>query len=265
MNSLKDELHYLFSGQGMPYEKVAIMVAVIVTVIMTVLMGNNFAKNAHVAVIDLDNSQYSHAFIDKLDASQYMEVTAVINSPADARSFFYRDQNVAVIYLPHGLEKDRYTAAASSIEAFYDNTNTAQTADIKIALNELIASDNMQAAGGNAEASGLALHERNLFNSAASTSNGETQGFLFFFSSMFFTFATIGMVPRLRLNGKLGKTLTEGTPFDLMMRIVPYGGCLLTGLFVGMAILRIWGIWSFPGMYWSFCLPRSFIFLYWGC
>ena len=28
MNSLKDELRYLFSGQGMPYEKVAVMVAV---------------------------------------------------------------------------------------------------------------------------------------------------------------------------------------------------------------------------------------------
>ena len=43
MNSLKDELRYLFSGQGMPYEKVAVMVAVVITVFMTVLLGNNFA------------------------------------------------------------------------------------------------------------------------------------------------------------------------------------------------------------------------------
>ena len=44
MNSLKDELRYLFSGQGMPYEKVAVMVAVVITVFMTVLLGNNFAR-----------------------------------------------------------------------------------------------------------------------------------------------------------------------------------------------------------------------------
>ena len=240
MNSLKDELRYLFSGQGMPYEKVAVMVAVVITVFMTVLLGNNFAKDAHIAVIDLDNSKYSHEIIDKLNASQYMKVTAVLNTPAEPKTLFYRDQNVAVVYLPRDLEKNRYTADAGSIGVFYDNTNTAQTADIKSALNELIAIDNQQAAGGAAQ-SGISLHERNLFNPAASTSNGETQGFLFFFSSMFFTFATIGMIPRLRLSGKLDRILEQGNPFDLMVRIVPYGGCLLTALFVGMAILRIWG------------------------
>ena len=246
MNSLKDELRYLFSGQGMPYEKVAVMVAVVITVFMTVLLGNNFAKDAHIAVIDLDNSKYSHEIIDKLNASQYMKVTAVLNTPAEPKTLFYRDQNVAVVYLPRDLEKNRYTADAGSIGVFYDNTNTAQTADIKSALNELIAIDNQQAAGGAAQ-SGISLHERNLFNPAASTSNGETQGFLFFFSSMFFTFATIGMIPRLRLSGKLDRILEQGNPFDLMVRIVPYGGCLLTALFVGMAILRIWGDMVFSG------------------
>ena len=63
MNSLRDELHFLFSGHGMPYEKVAIMVAVVVTVLLTVLLGNNFARDARVAVIDLDNSRYSHEVI----------------------------------------------------------------------------------------------------------------------------------------------------------------------------------------------------------
>ena len=257
MNSLKDELRYLFSGQGMPYEKVAVMVAVVITVFMTVLLGNNFAKDAHIAVIDLDNSKYSHEIIDKLNASQYMKVTAVLNTPAEPKTLFYRDQNVAVVYLPRDLEKNRYTADAGSIGVFYDNTNTAQTADIKSALNELIAIDNQQAAGGAAQ-SGISLHERNLFNPAASTSNGETQGFLFFFSSMFFTFATIGMIPRLRLSGKLDRILEQGNPFDLMVRIVPYGGCLLTALFVGMAILRIWGDMVFSGHVLTFLFTQFF-------
>ena len=257
MNSLKDELRYLFSGQGMPYEKVAVMVAVVITVFMTVLLGNNFAKDAHIAVIDLDNSKYSHEIIDKLNASQYMKVTAVLNTPAEPKTLFYRDQNVAVVYLPRDLEKNRYTADAGSIGVFYDNTNTAQTADIKSALNELIAIDNQQAAGGAAQ-SGISLQERNLFNPAASTSNGETQGFLFFFSSMFFTFATIGMIPRLRLSGKLDRILEQGNPFDLMVRIVPYGGCLLTALFVGMGILRIWGDMVFSGHVLTFLFTQFF-------
>ena len=120
-------------------------------------------------------------FITKIRS--LMQVTAVLNTPAEPKTLFYRDQNVAVIYLPRDLEKNRYSADAGSIGVFYDNTNTAQTADIKAALNELIAIDNQQAAGNQSQ-SGISLHERNLFNPAASTSNGETQGFLFFFSSM---------------------------------------------------------------------------------
>ena len=257
LNSLRDEVNFLFSGMGMPYQKVALMVAVVCTVIFTITLGNNTVQEAPVAVVDLDNSKYSHEIIDKLNASQYMKVTAVLNTPAEPKTLFYRDQNVAVVYLPRDLEKNRYTADAGSIGVFYDNTNTAQTADIKSALNELIAIDNQQAAGGAAQ-SGISLHERNLFNPAASTSNGETQGFLFFFSSMFFTFATIGMIPRLRLSGKLDRILEQGNPFDLMVRIVPYGGCLLTALFVGMAILRIWGDMVFSGHVLTFLFTQFF-------
>ena len=255
MNSLKDELKFLFSGQGMPYEKVAIMVAVVVTVLLTLLLGNNFARDARVAVIDLDNSRYSHEVIQQINASQYMKVTAVINTAVDPKSFFYRDECVAVVYMPKDLEKNRYTNTASSIGVFYDNTNTAQTADIKAALNEIVAANNQMAAGTAADTS-LSLHERNLFNPAGSTSNGETQGFLFFFSSMFFVFATIGMIPRLRLSGKLAKIYAEGTPFDLLVRLIPYGGCLLTAFFIGMAILRIWGDMVFSGSLFVFLFSQ---------
>lgn len=257
MNSLKDEVKYLFSGQGMPYEKVAIMVAVVITVLFTVLFGNNFAKDAKVAVIDLDNSKYSQELINKINASQYMKVTAVLNMATEPQKLFYRDQNVAVIYLPRNLEKNRYSGQSADIGVFYDNTNSAQTADIKIALNEIVGMDN-QIAAGVTNAGGLTLSERNLFNPAASTSNGETQGFLFFFSSMFFTFATIGIIPRLRLSGKLAKTLEEGTPFNLMVRILPYGGCLLTAIFIGLAILRIWGDMVFTGHVITFLFVQFF-------
>lgn len=72
-------------------------------------------------------------------------------------------------------------------------------------------------------------------------------GFLFFFSSMFFVFATIGMIPRLKLERKFTKTLEDGDPFAVLVRLIPYGACLLTALFVGLAILRIFGDLVFSG------------------
>lgn len=246
MRALRDEVRYLFSGQGMPYEKVAIMVAVVITLFMGLLLSSNVARDAKIAVIDMDNSRYSHELIEKLDASTYMKVSAALNTPTDPQTLCYQDENAAVIYLPQGLEKDRYAGVATQIGAFYDNTNTALTAEVKAALNEIVAIDNQTLAGadmtGRSINGSLTLSTRNLFNPAGSNSNGEVLGFLFFFSSMFFTFATIGMVPRLRLNGKLAKTLEEGNPFKLMVRIVPYAVSLITALFIGLAILRL--VWD---------------------
>lgn len=262
MNSLKDEIKYLFSGQGMPYEKVSLMIAIIVTVLLTVLLRNNFIKDANVAVIDLDNSKYSHELIDKINASPYIQVSAVINVPTEPTTLFYEDKNVAVVYFPQNLEKDFYGNQAIGIGVFYDNTNSAQTGTIKSALNEIIVEENQSLIPTTTSSAGIILNARNLFNPVSSTSNGQTQGFLFFFSSMFFTFATIGMIPRLRLSGKLDKILRTGSPLDLLVRLIPYGGCLLTAFFVGMAILHIWGDMIFAGHILTFIFTQIFyIFL----
>ena len=252
MNSLRDEIRFPFSGQGMPYEKVCLMVAAVVCIVLGTMLSSNISNDAKVAVIDLDNSAYSHELTSRIDASEYMKVTTVLNTPVDPTTLFYRDQAVAVVYFPRGLEKDRYTGAASNIGVFYDNTNTAQTSDIKVALNELIGLDNAAAQGDpgstNDSLNGtIGLADRNLFNPNGSNYNVEVQGFLFFFGSMFFTFATIGMVPRLRLSHQLDKILLEGTPWDILVRLVPYGACLIVSFVFGMAILRILGDMTFSG------------------
>lgn len=244
--SLLDELKFLFSGQGMPYEKVCIMVAMVISVVLSVLLSGNFSKDAPVAVIDLDNSRYSRELITKIDSSEYMEVTAIVNSPMNPEELCYRDKVVAVVFLPQGLEKNRYAGDAAPIGIFYDNSNTAQTADIKEAMPEIVAIDNAIFAGGGSSG-GLTLNSRSLFNPAGSTSNTQTQGFLFFFGSMFFTFATIGMVPRLRLSNRYNRMLTGGTPFDLLGRLTPYIFCLVVSIFLGLAVLRVWGDLVFSG------------------
>ena len=81
LNSLRDEVNFLFSGMGMPYQKVALMVAVVCTVIFTITLGNNTVREAPVAVVDLDNSKYSHELTETINASPFMQVKAVFNTP----------------------------------------------------------------------------------------------------------------------------------------------------------------------------------------
>ena len=255
--SLISEINFLLSGKGMPYEKVCIMVAMVVTVILSVMLSGNFSKDAPVAVIDLDNSRYSRELITKINSSEYMKVTDIINSPLKPEELFYRDQVDAVIFLPQGLEKNRYDGSQANIGVFYDNSNTAQTANIKEALPELVAIDNAMASGASSS-SGLTLNTRVLFNPSGSTSNAQTQGFLFFFGAMFFTFATIGMVPRLKMTKQYEQIILNGSPWDFVGRVIPYAFCLIVSFFLGMAVLRVWGDLIFSGRILEFLLIEIF-------
>lgn len=247
----------------MPYEKVCLMVAMVITIFMSVILSGNIAKDAKVAIIDLDNSAYTRSLINRIEASEFMKVTAVLNTPQDPKELFYQDRAVTVVYFPQGLEKDRYTGTATNIGVFYDNTNTANTSNIKEALNEIIGLDNAAASGDvgssndNLQGS-VSLAVRNLFNPQDSKDNGETLGFLLFFGSMFFTFATIGMIPRLRLSHQLDEVLLHGTPWDLLIRLLPYGFCLLVSWVVGLAILRVWGDLTFSGSLLTFLFVQLF-------
>lgn len=247
----------------MPYEKVCLMVAMVITIFMSVILSGNIAKDAKVAIIDLDNSAYTRSLINRIEASEFMKVTAVLNTPQDPKELFYQDRAVTVVYFPQGLEKDRYTGVATNIGVFYDNTSTANTSNIKEALNEIIGLDNAAASGDvgssndNIQGS-VSLAVRNLFNPQDSKDNGETLGFLLFFGSMFFTFATIGMIPRLRLSHQLDEVLLHGTPWDLLIRLLPYGFCLLVSWVVGLAILRVWGDLTFSGSLLTFLFVQLF-------
>lgn len=250
------EFRFLFSGKGMPYDKVALMVALVCSVLFTITFHYNYSKEAPVAVIDLDNSRYSHELITKIDASPYMEVQTVMNTPIDPNTMFYNDKCVAVVYFPQNFEKEYYASSKADVGVFYDNTNTAQSAGIKESLNEILGTETAMMYGG--ENGGLSLVDRALYNPQDSGADGEILGFLFFFSSMFFVFATIGMVPRLRMTGELERHLREGTPLDLMARIVPYGAILIGALFIGMVVLKYFNDLTFSGNPFFFLLLQIF-------
>lgn len=262
MNSLKDEIHFLFSGRGMPYEKVSLIVAIVITVFFTAAMGYNYTRDVNVVVVDLDHSRTSQELVEMVNSSRHMKVGTVIYTPADPKTFFYEDKAYAVICLPKDLERDVYSGQSVNIGLYCDYTNIALTADIQVAMNEITAELNAMSAESAGSSGGLAVSTRYLFNPNSTTSNSETEGFLFFFSSMFFTFATIGMVPRLKLEHKWEDLMENGSPFDLMMRILPYMGCLITALMVGMAILRVWGNMVISGNFLLFMGLQ--IFYIWG-
>ncbi len=264
MHSLKDELVFFFSSRGMPYVRVAIVVATVVTILLGGLLSNNYSKDVNVTVIDLDNSKYSHEFIEKMNASPFIKINAVLNMATEPARLFYEDKCVAVVYLPKDFEKNHYNNSANEIGVFYDNTNSSQTGDLKVAINELIAIENQMTAASNPAtaayaSSGIAIKERVLFNPVNSSSNGEVLAFLFFFSSMFYVFATIGIIPRLRLEHKWEKELHNGNPFGVFIRIIPYSICLIVALFYGMAVLRIVGDLTITGNIFVFLLS---LFIY---
>lgn len=254
MKFLNDELNYFFSGKGMPYEKVAIMVAVVVTLLFSALLSHNYIQKGEIVVIDVDNSKTSRTLVETMNASPYIKVKAVLNMPTEPQKLLQQDACLAVIYIPAGFEKNRYEQSAASVGVFYDNITSAPTANLKSALNGIVGMENAKmtaitrAAQGLPPASGgISLKERLLFNPNGSASNSTIVGFLFFFGSMFFVFASIGMTARLRLERKWQEQILTGTPFDLIVRTLPYCICLFVSFFVGMGILRVIGDLSFTG------------------
>lgn len=248
MSALRDEIKFLLQGRGMPYEKVALMVSVVITVIFSAMLGLNYAKDTPITVIDLDNSRFSHELVVTLDNSQYLDVQAVINTPADPKTFMYRDKSYAVIYIPEGTEKRHYNGEICDVGMILDNTSASALSGAREALNEIVAEVNSPKLGtGDTISGAMMLRERRLFNPVDSASNGEVMGFLIFFSSMFLSFAQLGMIPRLRIEGKLGIHLRSGVVFSLMQRTIPYCCCWLGANFIGLVILRFWGDINFSG------------------
>lgn len=270
MNSLKDEIEYLFAGQGMPYHKVSILVALIISVLFTAIYTDNYIKEANVAVIDIDNSRFSRTFIEKLNSSPAINIKSVYYTPENPDKLMYHDEHVAVIYIPHDFEKKRYSITPNNIGIYYDNTNAAQLANLREAINEIVGETNavigieqVQKLGLNSEQlqgvmQNISLKERLLFNPVDSHSNSSTLGILYFFGSMFLVFAIIGLVPRLKLEGKWHAELQKSS-VDLMLRIIPYVVCYTVSIIVGLFVTKIIGDLTTQGNYFTLLLATALL------
>ena len=277
MRFLKDELANFFSGKDMSYEKVSIIVAVIITLAVTSVYSNNYIKDGKIVVIDLDNSRASREFITKINTSPYIKVKAVLNVPADPKSLLFQDDYIGVLYIPIGFEKNQYAQSENSMGMFYDNTNTGRASNVRNGLSAIIAAQNQNIASSQlgspglssgqmaAVVSNISVKERLLFNPTGSSSNQLAIGLLLFFSSMFFVFATTGMISLLRLKHKWEEQLIKGTPFDLLLRLTPYCFCVIVAMFVGLGLGRVFGDLIFVGNIFLLLLAMMLHIVALGC
>ena len=67
------------------------------------------------------------------------------------------------------------------------------------------------------------------------------------------------MIPRLKLTKQYEPTILNGTPWDLIARILPYALCLMVSYFLGLAVLRVWGDLVFSGRVLEFLLIEIFM------
>lgn len=271
MNSLRDEINFVFSEQGGKYYIAAFVVVIVVVILFSCFFSNNYIKDGKVAVIDLDNSAYSRQLIDKFDSSAYIGVEVVYNEMRDPEKLLYHDQYIGVIYLPKGLEVNRYRNTPNSIGLFLDNTNAALTGNLRNGIMEIIAVENIEIGmprikelGVNSDQaigimSNIHVNNRVLFNSNDSSSNTTVMAFIFMFPSIFYAMAVLPIIARLRITGRWESEVVNQNVWHLISRILPYTGIYMTSILFGLGLIKVLSDFRFAGNVIEFIFP---LFLY---
>lgn len=152
----------------------------------------------------------------------------------------------------------------------YDNSNTSQNANLKVAINEFIATENsdigmpkVRKLGMNSEQSSavigsLKLQDRLLFNPVNSNSGTLIIGFIYFFSSVIYAIATLTIIVRLRTQKRWDDELKK-TPLSLVLRLVPYMIYFIVSITFCMGFLKNFFDFRFSGNFFAY-LPSMVIY-----
>lgn len=266
MKSLRNEISLVVSGK---FIISALIMPLIFATVFGYIFSNSQINESKLAVIDEDNSLYSRELINKLDASQYIEVAAVFHQTIKPEELLYNEKYISVLYLPRGLEQNRYQGRQSNIGFLVDFTVPATSADLRSGVNEVFAMENTATSLGRLKAMGLngeqamgtmtnlSLQQRLLFNPMNDYVNLTVIGFVNIIALSLLTMQTIRIIPRLRAEGKLHNELSN--PFALLSRVLPYVITSCITLFFALGILKQVGGFRFAGNPLEFLLP---LFLY---
>lgn len=250
MNSLRDEISFMLSKDGGRYYMVAFVVVIMVLLAFSQILVHNQIENGKLVVIDMDNSAFSKQLINKLHSSQYIKVEAVIHEAVNPEELLYHDRCLGVLYLPHDFERNKHKYLSNHIGVFLDNTNTAAVVNLRATIKEIIGSENMAISFPKVKQLGLSdeqvvgtvanigIEERILFNPVGNYGNTTIMGFLNMYSAIFYSFAVLPIIARLRMTKKWEAEIMSGNPFSIMQRIVPYAIVFSVALLFGFGLLK---------------------------
>ncbi len=255
--SMASEREAMMSGRFVPYQKLAVLVALITAFAFSIALSHDVVFEAPVAVVDLDQSRWSAALVEKLNASPSLSVRAVVHSPSDPRAMTRGDRFVGVVYIPKGaqariLRGDR----TLTIGYFADDSNTAQNGEVYSVLNEIAAelgaeravsrSDGVLSLGKNSNEtqalmSPLRMGFRYLTNPTGQATTATVVSFLLFFSMMYHGLVSLMIVGRLRVTRSWDGEVLSGSFFGFLARGVPYAFIFTAVVTTALAVLILLG------------------------
>ncbi|MCR8633146.1 ABC transporter permease [Paenibacillus radicis (ex Xue et al. 2023)] len=265
MNSLREEWNLMLQGK---YIQRALITPLILALVFGYLFSQSQLNESKIVVIDEDNSLYSQQLINKINASQYADVMAVLHEDIDPKTLLYSEKYMAVLYLPHGLEENRYQGKPSNVGLLVDYTVPSATANLRAGVSEVLGYENssapalgkLKAIGMNDEQingtlSSITLQQRLLFNPTNSLVNLLVIGYVTIVSLGNLYKATISIVARMREENRLIEELKR--PVGLLLRVVPYAGVFFVSMVVMIGALKQFGGLRFDGNVLEFMLPLS--------
>lgn len=262
MNSLLDEWRFVTQGS---YWRSIILSPLIAAAFFGSMFSNNQLSEARVAVIDQDHTAYARQLIEKIDASQYMNVAGIYANMKDPDDLLADEDYTAVIYLPAGLEQLRIAGKPATIGIEMDNTMPSALTNIRSAIQEVVTTENITASTAALRTMGLpdnrvsglvtpiSLQQRLLYNPTSSFIGFMVLGFVNIVALMITTTAAGSVVPRLRQEGRLEEEAQR--PIGLLMRMLPYSFLTCVSLLLSYGLLKQVGGMRFVAEPYWFIIP----------
>ncbi|MBB6020224.1 ABC-2 type transport system permease protein [Paenibacillus sp. JGP012] len=262
MKSLADEWKHI---RGSKWIIVIFIAPLIAAVFFGLMFSRNQLSETPVVVVDEDHSSYSRQLIEKINASQYMDITNVFANRLSPDMLLANEQAVAVIYIPEGLQQRKDKRLSSSIGIWMDNTMPSSLSGIRPAIQEIITTENMTLSLTHLAESGmdmesarnllspLSMAQRMLYNPTSSYVGTMVIGFVNIIILMLTTGAAGAIAPRLRQEGKL---MSAGdSPFHLWIRAVPYALLCTCSSLLSYGMLKQVGHMRFEAAPYIFVVP----------
>jgi len=250
MNEIREEWNFITSGH---FIKLMLLVPILAAAFFGYLFQNGFVQEAPLAVVDLDHSTYSRQLIDRLNASQYIEVAALYDNHMEPDPLLYNEHYSGVLYLPDGLETAFTQRKTINLGLYLDMTMAAGVNALRTGVGEVIGAEN--AAKGMSVV--LNTEQRALYNPTSATNMNSVMMYVNVIMLALLAVNTLPVVPRLRETGRLSDEWR--TPLGVILRNVPYALICTVSFYLVIGVVKQVGHLRFEANWIELFVP---LFLY---